>query len=109
MNSSGIPCKIAMWRGSGPTGYVIKATGSIPICDGATTVDVNGKYFTNISGAVFIAKNNTSGVVTSEQIDSIKGILNNFTTFSIQTVALDGQSIVLKMPSLDFMLTFTIL
>lgn len=86
MNSSGIPCKIAMWRGSGPTGYVIKATGSIPICDGATTVDVNGKYFTNISGAVFIAKNNTSGVVTSEQIDSIKGILNNFTTFSIQTV-----------------------
>ena len=78
MNSSGIPCKIAMWRGAGSTGYVIKATGSIPICDGATTVDVNGKYFTNISGAVFIAKNNTSGVVTSEQIDSIKEILNNF-------------------------------
>ena len=78
MNSSGIPCKIAMWRGAGPTGYVIKATGSIPICDGAATVDANGKYFTNISGAVFIAKNNTSGVVTSEQINSIKEILNNF-------------------------------
>jgi enamine deaminase RidA (YjgF/YER057c/UK114 family) len=78
MNSSGIPCKIAMWRGAGPTGYVIKATGSIPICDGVATVDANGKYFTNISGAVFIAKNNTSGVVTSEQINSIKEILNNF-------------------------------
>lgn len=78
MNSSGIPCKIAMWRGAGPTGYVIKATGSIPICDGAATVDANGKYFTNISGAVFIAKNNTSGVVTSEQINSIKEILTNF-------------------------------
>ena len=43
MNSSGIPCKIAMWRGAGPTGYVIKATGSIPICDGVATVDANGK------------------------------------------------------------------
>ena len=56
LNMNGVPCQIAMWRGSGATGYVIKGTGKTPVCGGVIKVDITGKYFTNTVGAAFLAK-----------------------------------------------------
>lgn len=59
LNMNGIPCQIAMWRGSGATGYVIKSTGKAPVCGGVAKVDITGKYLTNTAGAAFLAKSKT--------------------------------------------------
>lgn len=56
LNMNGIPCQIAMWRGSGSNGYVIRGTGKVPVLGGIAKVDITGKNFTNTVGAAFLAK-----------------------------------------------------
>ncbi len=98
LNMNGVPCQIAMWRGSGATGYVIKGTGKTPVCGGVTKVDITGKYFTNTVGAAFLAKSK-SEITTPD---------TSTTTPTTPTINFDDTNIVNAVESLYDQLTWVI-